>query len=84
MKNKPKLPMRDCRACGGSGREQDDKAIGKAMQAAREKAGLTLREVGERIGYSTGYISDLEHGRKHWSDDLMVNYRAALKPGGAK
>ena len=76
MKNNHK-PTRTCSACNGTGREQDDAAIGAQMQARRERAGLTLREVGKRIDYSIGYVSDLEHGRKRWSEELQAAYEDA-------
>lgn len=66
MKSKSKTIA--CPRCLGTGRILDAKAIGKAMQARREKAGLTLREVAAEIGISIGYLGDREHGRKQYSD----------------
>lgn len=71
-----------CRHCAGTGRLLDVKAIGIAMQARREKAGLTLREVAADMGISVGYLSDREHGRKQYADaDLFDarNLKAILK-----
>ncbi len=41
-----------CKRCGGTGREQDDRAIGARWQAKRKEAGVSLRELGKRLGLS--------------------------------
>jgi transcriptional regulator with XRE-family HTH domain len=38
--------------------------FGKTMKEARLLAKKTLREVGDHVGLSVGYISDIEQGRK--------------------
>jgi transcriptional regulator with XRE-family HTH domain len=38
--------------------------FGKTMKEARLRAKKTLREVGDHVGLSVGYISDIEQGRK--------------------
>lgn len=76
---KKKAKTIPCSNCGGTGRVFDTKAIGKAMQARREKAGLTLREVAAEMKISVGYLSDREHGRKQYQDVeefQAVNLRA--------
>lgn len=42
--------------------------FGKALKEARIAKNLTLREVGENIGKSIGYLADIEHGRKRPPD----------------
>lgn len=42
--------------------------FGKAMKEARLRAKKTLREIGDHIGLSVGYISDIEQGRKSAPD----------------
>jgi transcriptional regulator with XRE-family HTH domain len=39
-------------------------AFGKALKQARVSAKKTLREVGDFVGLSVGYMSDIEQGRK--------------------
>ena len=66
----------------GTGQLPDAKAIGKAMQARRKKAGLTLREVAAELGIKISSLSDREHGRKQYADaDLfeVQNLMAILK-----
>lgn len=71
-----------CPHCSGTGQLPDAKAIGKAMQARREKAGLKLREVAAEMGIKISSLSDREHGRKQYADaDLfeVQNLLAILK-----
>ena len=42
--------------------------FGKTMKEARLRAKKTLREVGDYVGLSVGYISDIEQGRKSAPD----------------
>ena len=42
--------------------------FGKALKEARLKAKKTLREAGDHVGLSVGYISDIEQGRKSAPD----------------
>lgn len=57
----------------------DDSKLGPIMRGLREEAGLSLRTVADRLGYSAAYVSDLELGRRAWSQDKQDNYRKALK-----
>lgn len=38
--------------------------FGKAMKIARKAQKVTLKKLGEFVGKSTGYLSDIENGRK--------------------
>ena len=78
-KTKLPQPTRDCPCCKGTGKVRDHTAFGEQMQARRKAADITLKTLAERTGYSVGYWSDLEHGRRHWSDDLAARYLAALE-----
>jgi len=42
--------------------------FGEALKKARKSRKATLREVGEHVGKSIGYISDIEHNRKRPPD----------------
>ncbi|GCB52108.1 helix-turn-helix transcriptional regulator [Streptomyces sp. NL15-2K] len=41
-----------------------NRAIGKQVKVLREQAGLTQKELGDRLGYSEDLISSLERGRR--------------------
>lgn len=56
-----------CPRCGGSGRIADPAATGALFRGARQKLGLSLREVARRSGFSVGYLCDLELGRRAWT-----------------
>ncbi len=66
-----------CRHCKGTGREQDQVAVGAACR--KRRGSLTLTEIAKRMNRSIGYISDLEHGRKNWNPGITAAYENALK-----
>lgn len=68
-----------CKRCGGSGIEPDPIAIGAKMRAFRLAAGLSLRDVAGKMGFSPPYVSDLELGRRPWGPKATVKYREALR-----
>lgn len=72
---------RKCRHCKGSGKSTDidHQAAGLCVQDARQRAGLTLREVARRLGWSVGYLSDLEHGRRNWNEERLNKTLEAMK-----
>lgn len=39
-----------------------NRAIGKQVKVLRERAGLTQKELGDRLGYSEDLVSSLERG----------------------
>ncbi len=52
--------------------DQNQKVIGRRIRAAREEAGLSQEELGEKVGYSAMGISHLENGdRKIKIEDLQ-------------
>jgi transcriptional regulator with XRE-family HTH domain len=58
--------------------------LGPTLQAARQKLGWSLRQLGERLrkedgsSFSPQYINDFEHGRRVPPDDLLVQLAAVL------
>ncbi len=62
----------------------DDIATGAAIRMARERAGLSLRDIGELIGVSAPYISDLERGRRSWNEDLFKRIVSAIAGDATK
>ena len=60
-----------CEHCKGTGKGINHKEIGQRLRKRRMRAILKLREVAGEMGISVGYLSDLEQGRKHWSQDLI-------------
>jgi transcriptional regulator with XRE-family HTH domain len=45
--------------------------FGEELRAAREAAGLTQTELAERIGMSGNHLSNVEHGRKNASFEMV-------------
>lgn len=68
-----------CQCCGGSGYVMDHVAVGAYQRGLREKRGKSLREVAKAMEKSAPYVSDLERGRRNWSDELVADYRKALR-----
>lgn len=56
----------------------DDVATGEAVRKLREKAKLSLRKVAAECGWSAPYQSDLELGRRAWSDDKCLKVEGAI------
>ena len=46
------------------------------LRALRKKAGLTLREVAQIIGYSVSHLSNVERGEKRPTEGLVRSYEA--------
>lgn len=49
-----------------------------AFRRRRLKANLPQAEVGRRMGISQQSVSDLERGKRDWSEDLIQQYRKAI------
>jgi len=56
----------------------DQDGTAAAARRARQRARLPLREVARRMELSSGYLCDLELGRRHWSEELVQRFQAAL------
>ncbi|MFC3346597.1 helix-turn-helix domain-containing protein [Streptomyces echinoruber] len=58
------------------------RAVGKQVKVLRERAGLTQRELGDRLGYSEDLISSVERGRRTPQRELLVAADELLDAGG--
>ena len=67
-----------CPRCDGTGYVPDPAHHGKEARIRRRAAGVSLRELAGRMGFSAAYVSDLELGRRGWSENLMKRYIKAL------
>ncbi|MFF6779185.1 helix-turn-helix domain-containing protein [Streptomyces sp. NPDC012637] len=59
-----------------------NRAIGKQLKLLRERAGLTQRELGDRLGYSEDLISSLERGRRTPQREFLEAADELLGAGG--
>ena len=57
-------------------------SFGAALTAARTKAGISLREVARRSGFSAPYLSDIEHDRRHPPRRTAEKLAAAVSDPG--
>lgn len=53
-------------------------ALGMSLRAFRADKGVTLRELAKEARVSSGYISELERGRKEVSSELLASLCEAL------
>ncbi|WP_040865730.1 helix-turn-helix domain-containing protein [Nocardia exalbida] len=56
----------------------DAPVLGPALRAAREAAGVGLREFARRTHWSAAYLSQIERGLRPLSDEIRQAYAAAL------
>jgi predicted transcriptional regulator len=71
--------QRSCPRCGGTGTIMHDGFVGSQMRARREAIGISLRELSRRVKWSATYVSDLELGRKLWTDRKVQRYVKGLR-----
>lgn len=69
---------RRCRKCGGTGKELDPTGVGLEMRGLREKKGIGLREMATRMKISPPYLSDLELGRRDWTEEKIAEFKRHL------
>ncbi len=53
--------------------------IGEQLRLARAERGETLREVAQRAGVSTPYLSEVERGRKEPSSEVLSAITGSLE-----
>ncbi|CAL9400050.1 hypothetical protein SUDANB145_01445 [Streptomyces sp. enrichment culture] len=58
------------------------RAIGKQVKLLRERAGLTQKELGDRLGYSEDLVSSIERGRRVPQPDFLKAADELLDAGG--
>ena len=56
-----------------------DPALGKKLREARQRAGLTLAQVGKLAGYSKTQMSNIECGRKRIFPHVPLAYERAIR-----
>jgi transcriptional regulator with XRE-family HTH domain len=67
-----------CDKCNGSGNIPDHKKVGADLRLKRKRARVSLRAIARRLQFSPAYISDLELGRRNWTEQLKLGYELAL------
>jgi transcriptional regulator with XRE-family HTH domain len=63
---------------GGTGREEEIRAIGAAIRRRRKERGMSLKELSERSGLSSGFLSLVERGRSALAITSLYNVARAL------
>lgn len=57
--------------------------IGKSVRKQREQLKRSQGEVANAIGVTTAYISDLELGKRNWTEELFNKVVKALEQMGS-
>ena len=68
-----------CLRCNGTGKEPNQKRLGKQARENRIAAKKTVQALADLMGLSISYISDLELGKRNWNTDLIKRFNAAIK-----
>lgn len=53
-------------------------SLGQKIRELREKKGVSLREFARQIDYSAAFVSDVELGRRHPSEKVLVDIADSL------
>ena len=53
--------------------------IGSSMRQARMKKELSLREMARRLNCSAMFLSDLENGKRNWTNSWLTLYEECLE-----
>lgn len=50
----------------------DHTEAGRIIRALRTKAGVSVRGLAKRLGCTASFISDLERGRRNWTEERFA------------
>jgi transcriptional regulator with XRE-family HTH domain len=56
----------------------DHEATGAAWRKIRQDVGFTLRSLARKMGISAPFLSDLERGRRNWTEEIEQTYARHL------
>lgn len=62
----------------------DHLRTGEKARDARKTERLSLQQLADKLKCSKAYLSDLELGRRNWTEKLVLNYAAAIASLGGK
>lgn len=60
----------------------DHEATGKLWRETRKGLGISLRALAKELDVSAAYLSDLERGRRNWTEELETRYIKGLTATG--
>lgn len=69
---------KSCHCCHGTGTELDHATVGAELRSLRETRGLSLEAVAKKLKLSLSYLSDLERGRRNWTEAKVARFRKAV------
>jgi len=69
------MSRKPCHCCGGTGVENNHVKTGHELKTLRRLANMRLKEMADGLGISVSLLCDLEHGRRHWTQDRIEKYK---------
>ena len=71
--------MANMNLCFKSVKIVDNTTTGSLARKQRKQASKSLRAVAKSMGVSVAFLSDLELGRRNWTEDNLSRFTGALK-----
>lgn len=68
-----------CNHCNGTGQVENFSKVGAALRLVRKRARISLNALANDLGFSPGYVSDLELGRRPFNATLRDDYVESLE-----
>lgn len=56
----------------------EDIQTGQMLRKLRTDKGIQAKFVSECLDVTAGFLSDLEHGRRHWTAERITAYKKAI------
>lgn len=67
-----------CHCCQGSGQEIDQIHLGAEFRRLRKEKNVSMNEMARRMKISAPYLSDLERGKRNWTQSLVERFTENL------
>lgn len=73
------MQKKNCKRCGGSGKEPNHTRTGQLRKRMRTDAGISQMHLATEMGVHFSMIYMLENGIRNWNDSLLERHDKALK-----
>jgi ribosome-binding protein aMBF1 (putative translation factor) len=74
------VPGAKCSHCNGTGKVPAlPLTVGAVMREMRIARGRTIRSMAKKLEITSVHLSDLEHGRKEWTEELLRAFAKEMR-----
>lgn len=73
------VKTKSCPKCKGSGRVPDLRSVGAVLRRLREKSGMTVAELAQRMAVTPEYVYMIETGKRNAGTEIQFNYFAICR-----